>query len=361
MTTDRGQHTRSEILSQPRVWAATLAAFRAQAGAVERLWHQRPVGQVLFTGCGSTHYLSLMGAALCQAVLRVTAAARPASELVLFPDLVYAPETERLLIAVSRSGTTTETVEAVRAFRVRERGRVLVITCDPDTPLGQEADVCLAATEAQEQSVAQTRSFSSMALLAQALIGHLAGLDVGVLNSLPDILQRLLDAHHATVREIGEDSGIERFFFLGSGALYGIACEAMLKMKEMSLSYSEAFHTLEFRHGPMSMVNERALVVGLLSEQARTQEIAVLRQMREYGAHVLAVGAALDGEALRAWARAAVELPSGLPIWAQPVLHLPLLQLMAYYRAMTNQQDPDRPAKLQAVVSLDATALSGRV
>ena len=65
---------------------------------------------------------------------------------------------------------------------------------------------------------------------------------------------------------LGENRAINKFFFLGSDALYGIACEAMLKMKEMSLAYSEAYHTLEFRHGPMSMVDGAdSLVIGLIT------------------------------------------------------------------------------------------------
>ncbi|MBN1286567.1 MAG: SIS domain-containing protein [Anaerolineae bacterium] len=354
---ERGEYTLSEILSQPDVWATVPGVFRAQTGALDALWKAHTFEQVLFTGCGSTHYLSMTGAALFQTLTGIPAVARPASEIVLFPDLVFAPGAETLLVTVSRSGATTETVEAVKVFRAHGGKPVVAITCDADTPLGRQADIGLAVPAAQEQSVAQTRSFSSMAVLSQALAAHLSGQDVmGALDKLPGILRRLLDAYRDTAEAIGEDTGLDRFFFLGGGALYGIACEAMLKMKEMSLSYSEAYHPLEFRHGPMSMVNERSLVVGLLSESARTQEIAVLRDMHGHGAQILAVTETGD-DALAGWTRAVVELQSGLPGWARPALYLPLLQLMAYRRAMMNGQNPDRPAKLGAVVSLDAAAL----
>ena len=77
-------------------------------------------------------------------------------------------------------------------------------------------------------------------------------------------------------QRLGADLEVERFFFLGSGPFYGLACEAMLKLKEMSLSYAEPYHFLEFRHGPMSMVDARTLVVGLLSDTGLTEEIRVL-------------------------------------------------------------------------------------
>ena len=130
---------------------------------------------------------------------------RPSSELLLFPDIVYAPQKKDWLIAVSRSGTTTETVEAVNAFRARNGGKVIAITCDDSTPLG-EADVCLAAAEAQEESIAQTRSFTSMTVLAQALAGHLSGQDdFDMLKGLPRIAGRLLEDYHDLARDIGQD------------------------------------------------------------------------------------------------------------------------------------------------------------
>lgn len=346
---DRGKHTYAEILSQSEVWSETIAAFWPEAPALEALWQEHRFARVIFTGCGSTHYLSMTGAALCQALTGIPAAAYPASELVLFPDMVFTPKTKTLLVAVSRSGTTTETVAAVKAFQQHGGAPCVVITCDGDTPLGRLANVCLTAP-AQEQSIAQTRSFTSMTVLAQTLAAQLSGHDARILDRLSAILRRLFESYHDLARAFGEDTGIERFFFLGSGFLHGIANEAMLKMKEMSLSYSEAFHFLEFRHGPMSMVDERSLVVGLLSEPAQAQELAVLDQMQHYGAQILPIVEA-------AGPPKSVRLESGLPDWARPVLYLPILQLMAYYRAMARGQNPDRPAKLDAVVSLDIDTL----
>jgi glucosamine--fructose-6-phosphate aminotransferase (isomerizing) len=125
----------------------------------------------------------------------------------------------------------------------------------------------------------------------------------------------------------------------------------MLKMKEMSLSYSEAYHFLEFRHGPMAMVNANTLVAGLISDSGGSHEIAVLRQMRDQGARVLSITES-DTAQLSEWSHV-VPLNSGLPNWARSVLYLPVLQTMAYYRAMARGVNPDHPANLEAFVSLD--------
>ena len=137
---------------------------------------------------------------------------------------------------------------------------------------------------------------------------------------------------------------------------YGIANEAMLKLKEMSLSPSEAFHVLEFRHGPMSMVNEDTLVVALISDQARRQRLLVLRHMRKRGARILAVAEHID-DLEKDDKTYGIQLPSGLPEWACPVLYLPFLQLMAFHRALLRKQNPDQPANLEFVISLEKSLM----
>jgi glucosamine--fructose-6-phosphate aminotransferase (isomerizing) len=142
---------------------------------------------------------------------------------------------------------------------------------------------------------------------------------------------------------------VERFYFLGSGLHYGLACEAMLKMTEMSLSSSQAFHSLEFRHGPMSMVDERVLVAGLFSRPSYSQEVKVLDEMAALGANTLALMPLAAGSG----ATYEVHLAYHLPTWALPVLYLPPLQLLAYHRAVSKGLDPDKPRNLQAVIYLD--------
>lgn len=353
MNKEVGAYSIAEITSQPTVWRQTVTTFQQRAGAFQAFYSSRRFDRILLTGCGSTYYLAQAGAALFQQFVGVNASAYPASEIALMPDRVFVPNTTPLLIAVSRSGETTETIAAVRVFRERTHNPVVAITCDPNSQLAAAADFAVVIPEAQEQSLAQTRSFTSMLIVVQAMAALLNGReDLGALAPLGENAAVLMDNYNDLARTLGMDQRIERFFFLGSGPLYGIACEAMLKMKEMSLSYSEAYHVLEFRHGPMAMVNDRALVVGLLSEEAYAQEAAVLNEMRGRGAQILAIGAH-DNRAELDSAVHVVKVDSTLPRWARPVTYLPVLQLMAYYRALSNGQDPDRPANLTFVISLD--------
>lgn len=348
-----GQHTYAEIMSQPNVWEDAVNSYRQNIEAVQALWTENTFDRVLFTGCGSTHYLSKMAAVLFQQQVKVLAQAYPASEIILIPELVFAPQSNTLLIAISRSGETTETLKAVEIYQEKTKNPVLAITCYEESQLAQMADVVISIPSAKEESVAQTRSFSSMAIVIEAIVGLLAHLEQDpALNSLPKVADSLLSRYASLAQELAEDEEIERFFFLGTGSLYGIAAEAMIKMTEMSLSYSEAYHTLEFRHGPMSMVNEKTLVIGLISEDMQQQEIAVLKQMKEQGAQVLILAEDEHDPSFSEWAHF-VHLQSGLPHWLRPIIYLPILQLLSYYRAMKNDLNPDQPKNLVSFISLD--------
>jgi len=346
-----GAYTRLEIDSQPSVWQATLDDIAAQQGQLSSALAGLSTAPLIVTGCGSTYYLSLHAAAVLRKI-GVQAWALPASELVYFAQ-EHRPRRFNLL-AVSRSGTTTETVRAVEGYRAAHpQGTAIAITCAPETPLTAHADASLVAAHAPEQSVAQTRSFTSMALLAQALAGLVAGNPARLtrLRGLPAALAGLIEREPETPQQIGADLSIERLFFLGSGPLYGIACEAMLKTKEMTCSWAEAYHVLEFRHGPMSLAGQGALVVGLISDSAAEAEIKVLHDMRQLGARTLALAEA-RGSYDWIGVDQVIELHSGLDEWERGALYLPLLQWIAFHRALAKGLDPDHPVNLTAVVYL---------
>ncbi|HVU70217.1 MAG TPA: SIS domain-containing protein [Ktedonobacteraceae bacterium] len=350
-TNGAGSATRQEILTQTLAWQDALATVKARQDALRRLWRERPCSEVLVTGCGSTFYLSQAVAPLIQQQLGIRARAVPASELLFFPQTVITPDSQPLLLALSRSGRTSETIRAVRAYKAHHRGPVIHIGCYPATELVMESDLALVIKEGQEESVVQTRSFSSMLVAAQAVVTALVDENqLPALAELPAVGQQLLADAHALIRTLGHDDSLERFYFLGSGLQYGLASEANLKMKEMSLAYSEAFHFMEFRHGPMSMVNQRTLIVGLLSEAASQQEIQVLREMRQQGARTLVLSTrTVPADA----ADYQIAFQTKLPETQRAVLFLPVLQLLGYYRALKNGQNPDQPHNLTAVIVLE--------
>lgn len=348
---ERGEHTLREIRGQVKAWAQAIQEARIVLPRIRESWSRRNVAEMVFCGCGSTHYLSLTAAAVFQAETGIRARAFPSSEIFLFPEIAMPPG-ECSLVAISRSGETTETVRAAKAFAEHKGGdHVFVITCYANSTLAGLTQAPLVASAAQEQSYAQTASFSSMLVLALHLIGELAGQTsvLQALQMLPEHGGNVVRECEEAMRRPGEDDRYQRFFFLGSGPNYGLACEGMLKMKEMSLSYSEAYHFLEFRHGPRSMVDDHTLAVGLLSDRATQEEVAVLAETQALGAHLLVVGeepsqiGALKPE-YAVWVR------SGLSETLRGPLYLPPMQFLAYHRAMRKGLNPDRPANVEAVI-----------
>jgi glucosamine--fructose-6-phosphate aminotransferase (isomerizing) len=337
--------TYNEIITQPDAWKQALQMVKARSKALRDLWSRGDHAQVLFTGCGSTYYLALAAAALFQELLGVPARGVPAGELLMYPATAYPRNARTLLIALSRSAATTETVQAAKAFRQSRGGEVIVVTNYGDRPLAALGTETVAIPAGQERSVAQTRSFASMYVATTVIAATLAGRDdlLAAMERLPELGRQLIARCEDLARSLGSDLGLDRFYFLGSGPRYGLACETNLKMKEMTLTHSEPFHFLEFRHGPKSMAGPSTLVIGLFSDANRAPEAAVLDEMRALNARVLSLGES----------EADVAFNSGLPEAVRNVLYLPPLQLMAYYRAMAKGLNPDRPQHLDAVVKLE--------
>ena len=331
-------HTYNEIKTQTQAWVQALDLISASD-----LPNANTYDQVIFTGCGSTYYLSIAAAALYQELTGRAARAVPGGELLLNSSTVVTNQ-KLLLVAISRSGTTTETVKATEKFRTEKLGDVFVIS-NYDEKLSQLADTSIVISKGQEESVAQTRSFASMYVAVTGFVARMAGRDdlLESMASLPEIGERIIRDFEPAARQMGENLSYDRFYFLGSGIRYGLACEVNLKMKEMTLTHSEPFHFLEFRHGPMSMVNEKAIVVGLVSDANFRHEIAVLNEMQTLGGEIVALGESNVNIAFK----------SGVHESVRTVLYLPVLQLMAFYRSLAKDLNPDRPTNLSAVVKLD--------
>lgn len=339
-----------EILSQPEVWTTTWQRLLDRREELNGILFSQCWDAVYFTGCGSTHYLALAAANLHQQLTGQRAHAFPASEAVFFPAGIYPdnPLQQILLFAISRSGWTTETLRAVQ--RHRERGLpVIALTCDADSQLAHDCDVAIVLPEAREQSVPQTRSFTSLYLAAQYIAGVVAddGAFLAALEQLPAQGRRLLGEVAPIAAEAG-GVGWERVFYLGSGPYYGLACEGMLKLKEMALSWSEAYQAPEFRHGPISLVDDSSLIVSLLSDTEAEAERALLADVRELGGQTLVIG-----ESLPEADSYVVPLASGLPELARGALYMLPLQLVAYHHALLRGADPDRPRHLQQTVMLE--------
>jgi glutamine---fructose-6-phosphate transaminase (isomerizing) len=339
-----GEYTLLEIYSQPKAWRTAIEQLKTEKGLFEEIL-KLEYTEVIFTGCGSTYFAALAAASFYSTLTGRPSRGVPASELWLCPEIYFTRPGRFLLVPISRSGETSETLHACRSFQGAGRGDVLSLSCYPGMPLASQGNWNIVLPSGQEESYAQTRAFTTL-YIATLTLGCLAAHRDDLLTqleALPEACARLLDQHGEQVREIGRDLSIDRVYFLGSGLRYGLASELSMKMKEMSLTHCEPFQFLEFRHGPKTMASQGSLVVGLLSQSSGGFERSVASDVQGLGARTLLIGE--QG--------ADVAFVSGLPEIICGPLYLPAGQLLSYERAIAKGLNPDRPFNLQAVTRVE--------
>ena len=333
-----------EIESQPEGWATVIQLLLGQGGAIREVF--AGAEEVIFTGCGSGLNASLAAAPAFQAITRIPARPVAALELYKFPEYVLSAGRKTLVVLSSRSGQTTEVVDAMHYLHAQ--GIVTVgITCTQDSLLARESSLPLVLSGVTEQAVVTTRSLTGM-ILAAELMGALVGRDdscLAALQKLPTVGKANMQACHDLGQQIGQREDLTRYAFVGNSHLFGIAHESQLKVKEMALLPSDSYPMLDFRHGPQSNVGSHMLVTAFLSDQAQDEEAQFLKDMRALGG----VTWAICDRASRAVAENAeyvLEVDSGLGEIARSILYLPAVQFMAYYRAIASGLNPDAPHNL---------------
>jgi len=283
-----------------------------------------------------------------------------------FPDKYFTASARPLVIAITRSGGTSEVEQAVSRLRDRYRAAALAVTGEPGGAVAGVCDAEIAFPECLEKSIVTTRAFTSM-LLGLLLLGDdLSGRRYrGDLTAIPPSIQAAFETSEQVARRMAEDWTISRFVFLGSGAMKGLADECALKMTEMALSAASSFVTLEFRHGPKAALDSSAQVV-LFPVDAEWPYLSRVREeIIETGARLLVVDGHRHGRAGSAHPSAMPEVKDFGPLGTdilfghsisevlRPALYVHLGQLMGYWRAIAGRLNPDSPPYLKRTVLLE--------
>jgi glucosamine--fructose-6-phosphate aminotransferase (isomerizing) len=356
-----GAYSLAEILSQPRCWDTCLK--RLEAADTVRQIGKRFGGapEWIFIGCGSSYYLALAAAANWTATTGTRARAMPASELLLFADLAFNGAKEFVPVLISRSGQTSEVLRAAQSLNEKQIPSIAVC-CASGQKLEKMTTMSIVLPEADEQSTVMTRSFTSMLLSVQYVAAALAGRGrlLEQFRALPTAAEKALKELPRKVREFVDHNFFSDYVCLGQGPFYGLACESALKVMEMSRTPAQSFHTLEFRHGPKSIVSGATLITFLLSEANHDVEVEVLEEMKDLGGKTLVVAKRMTDRA-RAAADLTVELDCVLPEGCCLPSFVLAGQLFGLYAALKKGFDPDRPPNLTRVVLLaDASSSASR-
>ncbi|MFI9612773.1 SIS domain-containing protein [Streptomyces sp. NPDC052023] len=223
-------HVEDELRSQPECWTRAAALAPERRAALPA-----PGERVAIVGCGTSYFMAQSAAALREAAGQGETDAFAASE---FP---HGRGYDRVL-ALTRSGTTTEVLDLLR--KVNGRTRTSAITADPLTPVMDAAEHVVVLDFADERSVVQTRFATTALTLLRAHLGlHTDGAVADARTALDAVLPEALV-------ECGQ------FTFLGTGWTVGLAHEAALKMREAAQAWTESYPAMEYRHGPLSITTE---------------------------------------------------------------------------------------------------------
>jgi len=322
-----GDRTIREILSQPEIWLTVLEDFARNPDGLPPVDLGGYAG-IYFLGSGSSYYLGLTLASLLSRIYPGTCRAIPSCEVIMYPELYFDPDKNRryLVFVISRSGKSTEALLAAERARMTCACDLVALTCHVDSPLVQKCDSALVASAAREDSVVMTRAFTSMLLLCGlsllrrisssgqgrgvASVSHNAC--AGSLESAPEPVpdesvsaakkvraaaitaESLLRSVPQDIEELLNERDWERFVFLGSGPFYGVARESALKLQEMAVSSCEAYHILEYRHGPKATIGRSSLVVLFVTPARGVPGVwwatSLAEELKQYGAGILTLG-----------------------------------------------------------------------
>jgi len=314
--------TEKVIFEQFPYWEKAIGSNAASCKADDLL---------VFVGCGTSFNLALSLAAYANSLKR-KAIAVPGAEWLNRPSSFWPEWQKTHVVALSRSGETTETVAAAKASRAAG-AFVTAVTVEPESALAKNCDQLICSPTHPDEGIVMTVSASLMVLLSLQMIGQT------VPASVVASAQKLANALDAALPDIIKDRS--HFVFLGGGPLFGIALEGALKLMEMSQLMTQAFHPLEYRHGPISLVDEKTAAVMLYSSDQRQAEAKLVGELREKGAVVIGLGGPGD-----------LELPVDVDLSLAGLAVLPALQILGERAAQARHIDTVSPRHLTKVVTL---------
>jgi glutamine---fructose-6-phosphate transaminase (isomerizing) len=354
-----------EIHEQPQAIADTLRGRVDELGMVRLRELEVPdqmlrmIDKVFVIACGTSYHAALMAKYAIERWTRLPVEIDIASEF-RYRDPVL--DGRSLVIGISQSGETVDTLAAVRYARAQ--GSVVIgVSNVVDSALARESDAVLYTRAGPEIGVAATKTFTTQLVAMQLLGLHLArvrgSLDngsiehlVSELMGLPERVAKVLTLDD-TIRGYAEDwKDVRDYFFLGRSGDFPVAMEGALKLKEIAYVRAEGYPAGEMKHGPIALIEPGVVVVGVATDtHIRAKTLSNIEEMRARGATIFMVVEEGD-EASAAVADRVVAVPQAPDLICTVTAVVPL-QLLAYHVATARGLDVDKPRNLAKTVTVE--------
>jgi len=319
----------------------------------------RALQRVVFVACGTASYASLLGRMYVERLAGLPAEVDLGSEF-RYRDAPVGPET--LVVAVSQSGETADTLGAVKAARLKGCP-ILAITNVVGSALSREATGTLYMHAGPEIGVASTKAFTAM-IVAAYLVGLWLGRQreaitaedvrkrIRDLVEIPRLVEQTLELDGTLAALARHLSSAENFLYLGRGFQHPIAMEGALKLKELSYIHAEGYAGGEMKHGPIALIDDGFPVVALAPRDgAYERMLGNIEEVRAREGRVIAVVQAGD-KLVASKAQHVIEVPPAADLLA-PIVTVVPLQLLAYHIAVRRGCDVDQPRNLAKSVTVE--------
>lgn len=318
------------------------------------------LNSIHIVACGTAYHAGLVGGTAIEQLVRIPVAYDVASEYRYRSPLIT-PET--LVIVVSQSGETADTLAALREAHANG-AHVLAITNVVGSSIARDADDVIATLAGPEIAVASTKAYTSQ-LIAFYLLGlYLAQVRgtqnveevsriIAALQALPEQVESMLEQADAVKSYAEHIAQHEHLFFIGRGLDYAVAQEGSLKLKEISYIHSEAYAAGELKHGTLALIEEGIPVIALATQEAVLEKtVSNIKEVKARGADVMAITHEEHVAGLLKSVDQALAIPKTLPLLT-PALSVVPLQLLAYYAALVRGNDVDKPRNLAKSVTVE--------
>jgi len=318
-------------------------------------------GEVFLVACGTSYHACLAASYMFSKLSFLATHPVIASEFV--EQHGKSVNIDSILLVVSQSGETADTLEAVESARLRA-ATILGLTNVVGSTLTRIARVYISQQSGPEIGVAATKTFTSqLSVLSQLAIrlakkrGKISHVEIEdieeKLDQIPDIVERAIKSQEEKVKQLAKKyRGKQAFFFLGRGISSAVALEGRLKLMEISYIPSMAYPAGESKHGPISLI-EPGFPVVFVCPKDGTHRLLIsnIMEMKARGASIIVV-IEKDDEEIKKLADDYIEIDSGLPEVLSPIPFVVPLQLFAYYMALERDCDPDMPRNLAKSVTV---------
>jgi glucosamine--fructose-6-phosphate aminotransferase (isomerizing) len=359
-------YMQKEIFEQPGAVAATLEMVTGAQSVVPQLFGVQAheafarVSSVKLLACGTSYHAGLTARYWLEAIAAIPCSVEIASE---YRYRESVPDPDGLVIAVSQSGETADTIAALQHARSLGHTLTLAICNVPESALFRQAALKFLTRAGPEIGVASTKAFTtqlaSLFLLALVLAKVRGRLEPGVeqrhlnrLRHLPAALARVLELEDQVKEWARRFAGKQHALFLGRGMHYPIAMEGALKLKEISYIHAEAYAAGELKHGPLALVDRDMPVVAIAPNDALLEKLkSNLQEVRARGGE-LYVFADADSHIPAGDGVHVIRLPENAG-YLSPILHTLPLQLLAYHAAIVKGTDVDKPRNLAKSVTVE--------